>query len=285
MSVEREVVTRNHLLELAQQYLDALVGHDLSSLPLAPGVKLTEDGQQLPVGTGVLGTITGASPNGRRFADPASGQVGMWTQASEIAGPAMLALRLKAERGLISEIETLMIRTGGTLFAPDTLTTPEPAYEEVVDPAERSSRAQLIDAANRYFDGIEQNDGDLIPVAPDCIRIENGIQTTLNSPDAERDEQMPGRTLGVADQISAGHFAYIEAIVDRRVSVVDEERGLVLCHIRFDHPGNVTTVSGRVPLGYPNSLLAHEVFKVSGGLIRHVEAVGRLFPYRIGSGW
>lgn len=285
MSLDRDVTSRERLLGLADQYLDALVAHDVSGLPLSQHVKLTEDSQRLPVGEGLMGTITGASPDGRRFADPASGQVGLWTAITELAGPAMLALRLKAERELITEIETLVIRTGGALFAPERLTSPEPAYTEVLDPEERPSHEELVQAANHYFDGIEQNNGSLIPVAPDCVRIENGIQTTLNSPDPERDEQMPGRTMGVADQISAGYFTYIEAITDRRVSVVDEERGLVLCHIRFDHPGNITTAAGRIPLGYPCSLLAGEVFKVSGGLIRHVEAVGRMFPYRMASGW
>lgn len=285
MSVDRDVTGRERLLGLADQYLDALVAHDVGGLPLAPDVKLTEDSQRLPVGDGLMGTITEASPSGRRFADPASGQVGVWTAITEIAGPAMLAVRLKVERDLISEIETLVIRGGGALFAPERLTTAEPAYSEVLDPQDRPSHDDLVQAANHYFDGIERNDGNLIPVAPDCVRIENGIQTTLNSPDPERDEQMPGRTMGVADQISAGYFTYIEAITDRRVSVVDEERGLVLCHIRFDHPGNITTAAGRIPLGYPCSLLAAEVFKVSGGLIRHVEAVGHMFPYRMASGW
>jgi hypothetical protein len=285
MTTKGEVTSREHLLSLATGYLDALVDHDLSGLPLAPDVKLTEDSQRLAPGTGLVGTITNASPDGRRFADPSRGEVGLWTQITELAGPAMLAIRLKAERNMISEIETLVIRGGGALFAPEKLILPEPAYSEVLDPSDRPSSEELIRAANHYFDGIEQNNGDLIPVAPDCVRVENGIQTTLNRPDPERDEQMPGRTMGVADQISAGYFTYIEAITDRRVSVVDEERGLVLCHIRFDHPGNITTAAGRIPLGYPCSLLAHEVFKVSGGLIRRVEAVGHMFPYRMASGW
>jgi hypothetical protein len=70
---------RGRLLGFARQYVDALVAHDHSRAPLAPGVKLTEDGQRLPVGAGLVRTITGASGGGRRFADPASGQVGLRT--------------------------------------------------------------------------------------------------------------------------------------------------------------------------------------------------------------
>ena len=45
--------------------------------------------------------------------------------------------------------------------------------------AERMSRADLIATANKYFTGMQQNDGKgEYPFAADCNRIENGMQTT-----------------------------------------------------------------------------------------------------------
>ena len=41
---------------------------------------------------------------------------------------------------------------------------------------DRLSRAQLIEIANKYFSGIERNDGrGDYPLAEDCARLENGL--------------------------------------------------------------------------------------------------------------
>jgi hypothetical protein len=223
----------------------------------------------------------------------------------------MLGVRLRAVEGRITEVETMVVRAGGALFNPESVTVQRAMYDEVVAPAARSSRDELIRVANLYFDGIEQNDGGLIPVVDGCVRIENGVQTTRNTRDApssalpheildfvgtassghlpqpvgESVVDMPWRYMGVAEQISAGHFRYIEAIRRRRFPVVDEERGLVLAHASFDHPGDVETVDGRVPFAFPNSVLIFEVFKVIGGRIHGVEALGTVFPYRMSMGW
>lgn len=285
MAIEEGSINRDRLMNLPRMYLDGLVAHDLSRVPLASNVKLTENGQALSLGRGLARTIKSVAPEGQCFADTESGQVGYWTSLEEIGGPAIIALRLRAQKGQVSEIETLLIRGGGVMFSPESLAKPRVVYSETLEHDARSSREALIDAANLYFDGIERADGDMIPAAEECVRIENGVQTTLRLPDAPHDEEFPGLTMGVAEQINSGYFTYIESISDRRVSVVDDERGLVLCHVRFDHPGNVTTASGQTPFGFPNSVLIHEVFKVSKGLIRHVEAVGSVFPYLMGSGW
>ncbi len=275
---------RDRLIGLADRYLEALVAHEPGRLPLSPAVRFTENGQALELGQGRWLTVEAREPGGHYFVEPAAGQVAFWGGIREMGGPAILALRLRVEDGVIGEVETLVVRQGGALFDLASVCTPRRAFLDVLEPSRRSSREQVVRVANLYFDGIEQDTGDIIPVTDECIRIENGVQTS-RAGHGERDAEMPWREMGVAEQLNAGFFRYIEAIRDRRFPVVDVERGLVLCHVRFDHPGNIATADGRMVFGYPNSAAIFEVFKIDGGRIHHVEALGTLFPYRMDLGW
>jgi len=69
------------------------------------------------------------------------------------------------------------------------------------------------------------------------------------------------------------------------VTVLDEEHGLVLIHFFFDHPGNLENAGGAIPFGFPNFMMASEVFKVRAGRIHEIEAVLDVVPYGMGDGW
>jgi hypothetical protein len=265
-------VARDELIGVANRYLDALAAGNPAGLPLAETAQSTENGQHVPVGRGLWGTVTGRTGGGVHVADPISGQVVWFGTVEEIAGPAILALRLGLADGLISEVEQLVGRRTltalGTVYDPANVAARAAIYDEVVDPSERTSREDLARIANLYLDGIVQDDGNLIPVADDVARIENGVQCTLAA-DSDREH----RRLGVAAQIDAGYTRQVEVARARRVSAIDEERGLVVIHFVFDHPGNRVNGAGRTVHGYPNSMPATELFKVRGGQIRQIEAV------------
>lgn len=277
-------VAREDLVGAANRYLDALAARDPAGLPLADSVRSTENGQQVPVGRGLWGTATGRAGGGVHVADPAGGQVVWFGTVEELGGPAILALRLKLEGGQITEVEQLVGRriltALGTVYDPTNVAARASTYEEIVEPSERTSREDLARIANLYLDGIEQDDGNLIPVAEDVARIENGVQCTLAA-DSDREH----RRLGVAAQINAGYTKQVEVARARRVSAIDTERGLVVIHFVFDHPGNRANGAGRVVHGYPNSMPATELFKVRGGQIRQIEAVLDLTTYGAPSGW
>lgn len=278
------VVARAELVGVANRYLDALAARDPAGLPLAETARATENGQHVPVGRGLWGTAAGRAGAGVHVADPVSGQVVWFGVVEELGGPAILALRLKLEDGLITEIEQLVGRRTltalGTVYDPTNVAARASVYDEAVDPSERTSREDLARIANLYLDGIVQDDGDLIPVGDDVARIENGVQCTLAA-DSDREH----RRLGVAAQINAGYTKQVEVARARRVSAIDTERGLVVIHFVFDHPGNRANGAGRVVHGYPNSMPATELFKVRGGQIRQIEAVLDLTTYGAPSGW
>jgi hypothetical protein len=285
MSVaEPSAVGPDDLVGAANQFLDALAARDPAGLRLAETVRSTENGERVPVGRGLWGTVTGRAPGGLHVSDPVSGQVVWFGVVEEIAGPAILALRLRLRDRLITEVEALVGRriltALGTVYDPARVARQAPTLEQAVDPAERTSREDLARIANLYLDGIERDDGDLIPVADDVARVENGVQCTLAA-GSDREH----RRLGVAAQINAGYTRQVEVARARRVSAIDEERGLVVIHFVFDHPGNRVNGAGRVPHGYPNSMPVCELFKVRDGRIRQIEAVLDLTTYGAPSGW
>jgi hypothetical protein len=283
-------VTRDELIGHVDAYLDALVANDPARLGGPGAVRFTENAQPLALGRGLWGTATpNPAPHRALYVpDPLTGQVGFFGMISEAGEPVMVALRLKVEGDRVTEAETLVCRDRDTIFNAQGMQRPRPQFEEVVPEPERSTRKELVEATNLYLDGILQANGQMIPVAPDCVRVENGVQTVLN-PEATgiRAEARDRGTwhLGVAQQVDAGIFTDIEGARDRRVGAVDEERGLVFVIFVFDHAGPLASRGGQSRFRRPNSMMVNEVWKLRGGLIRQIEAVLDVFPYGMPTGW
>ena len=294
------------LKDLLGEYYAALAAGDPGRLPLAADVRFTENGQRIAVGTGLWATATRAADSRvvtvseeASGAGGTAGSVAGWGMITEggaedaDGADALLGVRLKTTGKAISEIETLVVRRapfGRTTF-PERLLGPSAAMAQIVEPADRGTREDLVRAANGYLAGVVRDDAGLIPAADDCVRIENGLQTVLN-PDADGFPEtfvssggLGGLGLGVRAQIGTLAFRYIEDIRDRRFVAADTERGLVLACCFFDHPGKVRGAGFDSPIAAPNSMLIWELFKVAGGLIRRIEAIGAAFPYGMRAGW
>jgi hypothetical protein len=288
------------LEDLLGEYCAALAAGDPGRLPLAAGVRFTENGQRIAIGTGLWATATRAADSrvvtvSEEAYGPGgtAGSVAGWGMITEGGADALLGVRLKTTGKAISEIETLVVRRapfGRTTF-PERLLEPSAAMARILEPADRGTREDLVRAANGYLDGVARDDPGLIPATDDCVRIENGLQTVLN-PDADgfpatfvSSGGLGGLGLGVRAQIRTLAFRYIEDIRDRRFVAADTERGLVLVCCFFDHPGKVRGAGFDSPIAAPNSMLIWELFKVAGGLIRRIEAIGAAFPYGMRAGW
>jgi hypothetical protein len=289
---------------LVDRYLDALVAHDPSRLPLARTVRYTELGQPMAVGDGFWNTASGVGAYKHYFVDLASGQVGFFGTMKEGPGGALLlmALRLRVEVGKITEIETSYYRKNGagpTWNDPgvdilDAQMAPKAEWSRSVPPAQRLTRAQLIDAADSYFRGLQRNDGKGdYRFAPTCHRIENGIATTNNSAMRPAAEGFNPMAMGCKEQFSTGYYAVVTRIHGRRYPIVDEERQVVLAYGVFDMNATVrqiTTPQGRViPMaGFqrPGSIHITEAFQVEpNGLLNQIEAVGISASYHLNPGW
>ena len=99
--------------------------------------------------------------------------------------------------------------------------------------------------------------------------------------------------LGCADALNTRALSYITGIDLRRIAIADEERGLVVGLSMFRHRGNVRTIKivnvpgvDTMPMNFgPIDLQAAHIFKISGGKIHEIEAMGYMLPYMSRTGW
>ncbi|MBZ5575152.1 MAG: hypothetical protein LAP40_01170 [Acidobacteriia bacterium] len=288
---------------LVDQYLAALVKHDPAGLPLARGVRSTENTAEITIGDGLWVGASEAPTTFKIYAvDSATRQVAFYGVMKEWDKPLIIALRLKVIEGQITEIEHVLARN----LRPDrmqNLTTPRPGLLADVPASERTSREDMIDAAYLYFESIEQRRGSVAPFAEDCERHENGGQTThnktplpwpvdLGSPEANRSMAILG-TLTCKAQVDSQVLSFITRLWPRRLDVVDEQKSSVFAFPMFQHRGGVRRIKilgvpgvDTIPMGGGTSnLQAGEIFKIRGGQIHEIEATGVSLPYGTKSGW
>jgi hypothetical protein len=295
------------LEKYVDQYMDAMLAHDPSPKLFAKDVKFTENGVRLPFGNeglwfdmegkgaykfyvpdvetqqiAFIGTARegGSAPRAKTAATEVSAKLAASNPSPKpSAKPAeptivAIALRLKIVKGLITEVEQLVIRPetsltgggsgGGSKFPPtgvsvEKLGAPNKIFAEVIPEAERASREALIKDANFYFTGLARNDGKgYYPFTDDCERLENGMVSTR-----ECKKQFESGAL----------FNIVSRIRDRRFVAVDRERGIAFAFGFFDHEQINWTWQ------------IAELFKIEKGKIRRIEAVFQRCPYGMNSGW
>ncbi len=287
------------LVALMDQYLNALAKHDPSGLPLAENVKFTEDTAAIPIGDGLWVTTTGGPTDFKIYvADPVNGQVGFMGLIEENNNPAILTARLRLENSQITEVEHLVVRNVGERALPN-LQTPRPGLIQPLDPSERVPREQMLEAANLYYEALEQDSGKVAPFADECQRRENGITTANNReplpkppPEGQPNLSVFGR-MSCSDQLDTNIMSYITKLDERRLLVVDEEIGLVLGFSMFVHRGDlkerkIIGVPGIESMPYTSgafNLPAAHIYKIRNGKIYEIEAVGIRLPYGSKSGW
>ena len=309
---------RTCLQNIADAYVAALVAHDPSKAPMAANAKFTEQSKVLNVGEGLWkSAVAGPTTFKLPVPDPVSGQIGeiLMMKASGAAFPApggrgapaaesnpnapvdiQLALRLKVINKHITEAEHLIAR----IAAPsqlNALKTPRAAFMQTVPKSERNPRNVLLLIGNSYYDALTQNNGELAPFADDCGRRENGMHTA----GVGRPSDAPAPPAGFGDlpndcagQLTSRAMSYINSIDLRRISIADEEHGLVFGLTMFRHPMEQKTITvikkdgttAERPMNFaPFDLEAAHIFKIWGGKIHEIEAMGFTLPLYSKNGW
>ncbi len=292
------------LTGIVDRYLAALVRHDPTGLPLNRDVKFTENTAQLKVGSEGLWVGASELPTGFRIyaVDVGAGQVGFYGVMKERDRPLIIALRLKVENGQITQIEHVLARNLRA-DAVKNLANPRPEFATTLPPADRLPRQQMVNIADSYFEAIEHANGKLAPFADNCVRRENGGQTTHNAHPVpwpvplgskQADDAMAYiGTLSCSDQLDTHVMDFITRLWPRRFEIVDEEQGLVFSFPMFHHRGGTGTIKiynvpgvDSLPLGgSTTNLQAGEIFKIDHGRIIGIEAMGASLPYGTKSGW
>jgi hypothetical protein len=213
--------------------------------------------------------------------------------------------------GLITEAEQLVIRPESNFLNPDLpaaipsatliekMGEPHSVFKEIIPPAERPSREEMIKTANMYFSGMQKNDGKgVYPFSDDCERYENGGRATnvplkpgQTRPDPKKELVYSG-SWSCKEQFESGLIHFVTRIRDRRFVAVDHERGIVFAFGFFDHAAGKSryfkSPDGRDVIAGPTepwTWQIAELFKIDKGKIRRIEAVLQRCPYGMNAGW
>ena len=258
-------------------YFAALIANNPGALRQASGARITENGAEKKLADTFW---DGAAETVFRFdiVNTTRGDTGTQTVIRNADGSkTMHMLRLKVQRGAITEIETIKANQGEAdrLWDPDRLTEVSPDLKLSIREAERDSYYGLIAVAEAYWRAFQTNgtpDYHPAPLLPDARRFENGLQTTGVVRDGVYQSAQRG--------FDEGRFLN-RNIWDRRYPVVDEERGIVLSIVRFGIKGGATSQSTVTS----NDRLVAEFFAVKRGQIQEIQAVLFNLPDAQPTGW
>ncbi len=250
---------------LTDRIVAAMARNSPAELPLAAGARYTENGVEVAPGTGNWWTFDGARDWQVHLADPQTGQGGWLGAVDERGLFAMMAMRWKAEGGLITEIETLTGRpqapAQGRDLAEATYTMFWPPLESDVLAAGFAGRADgFLAAGGAERAALLAALADMAPTVADRV---NG------HPQADPAALTAGLSSGGS-----------------RPWLVDEARGLALGLSRWSNTGVGTfTEDHRDPRSSPWTDCHARLVKLGeGGAIATEQLVVRV-PYGQGSGW
>jgi hypothetical protein len=310
---------RDCLIGITDTYLSALVAHDPSAAPLAEDVAFVENITRMSPGEGLWKSAV-SGPDSFAIYVPdeenqTAGFLGMMTYmaappapqgtspeeratfaatAEKIEQPVLVALRLKLEDGKITEAEHLLagIRENNM----GNLETPRTGLVSEIPAGQRMDHDELIKIGASYYDALDDNDGTLMPFAPDCERHENGMITAGPNAGAGPNNAGTGSIArDCAGQLSSKVMTYIDRIENRRVFAADPVTGLVMGLSHFRHPMDtgpyeVINIDGSTSMREmkfaPFDLPAAHIFKMGAdGMVHEIEAMGFTAPYNAPTGW
>ncbi|MGD9160839.1 MAG: hypothetical protein PVG39_20640 [Desulfobacteraceae bacterium] len=284
---------RECLINTLDSFLLAVAEHDPSHAPLAPDYRGTENAVDVRAGDGLWKSLTGLGDVQRRYADPASGQVGYIGFIKEKGkNLAIASVRLRIEKRMITESEWIIARKGMALYNPEGFAMNPPPETNNPDTS-FPDRADAISIANSYFNGIDKSDGNLVIADPECYRIENGSATVGRKPEwpaRSLDHSTPGDGITgpmshLPDSRCTTGFDNLknvtEDVINRRF-FIDKEAGMVWANAIFKRVEGAKTSKGDIlPWLYFN-----ENFFIKDGHIRGIYAIMDYLPPEIkSSGW
>ena len=253
------------------QLLYALVEHDVSGLPVAGTLRVTEDAVEKPLAqVGLVRTVTGLRGFRQDIVDERAGVAAAQVVVEESGAPVLLVVRLKVVADRLTEIELVATRSRaqGLIFNIDGLSAPSAEMNYAPRPDQLATRDEALEAALHYPEGLNAAQTFAAvnaPFAPDAFRHENG--QVMAGPDCTF---APG-----CQNISTQSLAIFERLgdVQTRVIAVDERMGIVLLRMAW----GVQREGG-------DQLTVWEAFKVYDGQIHAVEAFMRILPVEKRSG-
>jgi len=249
------------------KYVDAMVAHDSTKLPLAKNVRFTEDSKDLKLGDGLWKTVTKKGDFRQDYIDLKRQIAASHVTLSEENAQVLYSVVLRVADQKITGIETLVDRVmPNGKFKPDSLDNPLKGMSAPVPAGQRMPRAEMIQAALRYPEGLRiGNFTDAkTPFAKEAYRVENG---SFIAGEGGPRPNAPGMFT---------QKIMLHPDVKPSVAAVDEEEGIVLLWMNFGDTNSY---------GPGNALVTFEAFKVWGGEIHAINAFFRILPKETQRTW
>jgi hypothetical protein len=284
-NVANPTCNKRCLMEHLDLILSAIGNNTPTGLPIAPQAKITSDGVEGKLESSPVWGPARRIPYRLVFTDPVTESAvfyGVVTNSYERPAGATTGrpvpagagndwwyyvLRIKVVNKMITEVEQLDLvpRADFGADAIRALHQPDRTWDEVLPESERSSREELFNVADKYWDSVSKRiDTKQVPWGPACQRLESGVVTS----DSATFPWSCGNGM-----LQPSVFWNVQ---NRRYYIADVDRGVVLGFAVF-----------MTPAEYPkNSFgLAIEFFKVQNGLIRQIDAFSRTASHAQHSGW
>jgi hypothetical protein len=261
-NVQAAMCDRACLGGLLTQYIDALVAHDASRLPLADSVKVTVDGKAGNLDEGIWETVTGFQGFRQDYLDLDKQVAAAHMVFHEGDNHILLSVLLHVDgNSHISGVESLIQRlTPTSRFQPRELGAPIRGMNDPIPAGEKMSRANMVRIALTYTEGLRVGnftDGGT-PFSAECYRVENGL------------------IMATGDTLYTQNIMVHPGVL-ASVAAVDEENGTVLLWMNFGHTGD--------SYGVGNSLVTYEAFKVWGNQIHSINAFFTGLPINTARFW
>ena len=240
------------LTGLATSVVSAMPGNNWSQVNWGETVGYSENSVGIRVGESIWRGITAVDPDPLVVADAETGKAVWIGRIEEHGQTAWAALTISADGAAVGSVDALIRRSN---YGPPYVEPVSATDFERIPAARRTSRAAMIAGAGHFMAAIDANSVPEGWLAEDCTWLVNGQDVG-----------------GCAASFGTPPLARIEAVRDRQVLAVDEERGLVAVRFFEDIPAD----GGQ---GYPMTTQVVELYRFEQGQITRVEAFTSELPY------
>jgi len=259
-SCDRECL-RSHITQI----LWSLVQHDVSKLPVADTLRVTEDADEKKLkDVGLVRSVTALRGFRQDFIDERTGVAGAHVMVEESGAPIMLVVRIKVVDNKLTELELVPTRSraDGLIFNLDGLKAASAVMNYAPRADELATREEVLKAALKYPEGFTRAETFAAvnaPFASDAYRYENG--QIMAGPDCKFSPD--------CKNISTQSLAIFKRLGPPiwRVVAIDERMGIAWLRLAW----GVRQEGG-------DQLTAFEAFKFYGGQLHAVEAFIRILP-------
>lgn len=250
--VDAEACDSNCLDQMARAVASAMPGNQWQAVHWGDRVGYSENSVGIRVGESIWRGITAVDDSPLVVADDKTGRAVWIGRIEEHGQPAWAAFTVTADGDRVGSVDATIRRSN---YGPPYADPVSATDFDALPASRRTARDAMIAGAGRMMAAVDAN------VAPEGLLAES-CHWLVNGQDVG----------GCAPSFGSPPLARIEAVRDRQLLAVDEERGLAVVRFFEDVPAADGT-------GYPMTTQVVELYRFDGGQITRIEAFTSELPY------